>query len=181
MSVSLRVYLHEERLPSRDEWQRAIADAGISLKLDDVSTTEHSGFLPVRLDGEDCVFEFHYGPVDPEQDGDMLPSVGGRNRIVELVMHGGRELDSRAAMLAAAVLARQSDGILFDPQGGDLADGSEVFDWMDEQEAEEREHRMAAARKKWSNITERRCPSCGAPCPEYRKLCFVCRFELGRA
>ncbi len=155
MSVALCVYLHEERLPSRDSWQRAIADAGITLKLDDISTTEHSGFLPIRFNGEDCGFEYYYGPVDSEQDKEILPSLGDRNRVVELVIHGGRELDTRVAMLAAAVLARQSDGVSFDPQGGDLVNGSEVFEWIDRQEAEEREVRMADAQKKWSNITER--------------------------
>lgn len=104
MSVTLCVYLHEERLPSRDEWQRVIADAGGSLQLDDMPMAEHSGFLPARLDGEDCGFEYYYEPVDPEQDADILPSIGGRNRIVQLVMHGGCELDLRAAMLAAAAL-----------------------------------------------------------------------------
>jgi len=44
----------------------------------------------------------------------------------------------------------------------------------------ERERRHAQAERKWSKITERRCPECNARCPEYRGKCWVCGFAIGR-
>ncbi len=32
----------------------------------------------------------------------------------------------------------------------------------------------------YASKTERCCPQCGAPCPEYRKTCRSCGFEIGR-
>jgi hypothetical protein len=37
------------------------------------------------------------------------------------------------------------------------------------------------AEQRWATVTGRRCPECDSPCPEYRKTCKVCGFELGRA
>lgn len=39
--------------------------------------------------------------------------------------------------------------------------------------------RCEFANDRWRSITERRCPKCNSLCPEYRKRCWVCRFEVG--
>jgi hypothetical protein len=41
----------------------------------------------------------------------------------------------------------------------------------------EREDKLASA---WEAITERRCPKCARPCPEFRKTCAFCRHHVGR-
>jgi hypothetical protein len=180
MSVKFYVYLREDQLPSRDEWQQGIDRHGIHLKLDEFSTREHGGFLPAKMDGAECGFEYSFQPVDDTAWDDGIPEeIGDRNRVVTFKAHGGREQDSKAAILAAAVLAELTKGVYEDPQGGGFAAGAEVFDLLREEEDVDRERRRLEAAR-WATITTRRCPECGSPCPEYRKTCKVCGFELGR-
>lgn len=40
--------------------------------------------------------------------------------------------------------------------------------------------RVANANQRWKNITTRKCPNCNALCPEYRRSCLACGYELGR-
>ena len=47
-------------------------------------------------------------------------------------------------------------------------------------ESQEQERKQRAAEKD-AVTTSRRCPKCGSPCPEYRKTCKGCGFEIGRA
>lgn len=180
MSVQLFVYLREEQLPTRDQWQLAIDSHGIDLTLDQFSTREHVGFLPAKLKGSNCGFEYAFQPVDQSATQEMPEQIGDRNKVVSFVTHGGREPDGEAAMLAAAVLTELTNGVYEDPQGGGFAEGTAVFEMIREQENAERERRRTAAAK-WAGITARRCPECASPCPEYRKTCKVCGFELGRA
>lgn len=42
----------------------------------------------------------------------------------------------------------------------------------------DKDDKLAAA---WERMTERRCPKCSRPCPEFRKTCAFCRHEVGRA
>jgi hypothetical protein len=180
MSVGFYVYLREEQLPSRDEWQQEIDRHGIHLKLDEFSTREHRGFLPAVMNGADCGFEYAFQPVDETVWDDGVPQeIGDRNRVVTFKTHGGREQDSEAAMLAAAVLTELTKGVYEDPQGGGFAEGGEVFDLLRDQEDTDRKRRRLEAAK-WATITTRRCAECGSPCPEYRKTCKVCGIELGR-
>jgi hypothetical protein len=46
-------------------------------------------------------------------------------------------------------------------------------------ESQEQERKKRAAEKD-AAITSRRCPKCGSPCPEYRKTCKACGFQIGR-
>jgi hypothetical protein len=180
MSVELCVYLRGRDLPGRDEWQHAIDSAGIDLQLDDFSPRELTGFLPAKLDGQECGFEYLYHPVDPDEPEEVLAEIGDRDHVVLFVTHAS-EIDGRSAMLAAAVLTELVDGVFLDPQGGEFARGHGVFVLMEEGERAAREARMRRAEEKWGPITERRCPKCGAPCPEYKKECGVCSFAIGRA
>ncbi len=178
MSVNYCVYLREEQLPSRDQWQREIDRHGFDLILERFSTREHTGFLPVRMKGSDCGFEYDFGQVDESAWDEVPEEIGNRNMVATFKTHGGRELDSQAAMLAAAVLTELTNGLYEDPQGGGFAEGAAVFDLIRDQENADRERRRERAAK-WASITARRCPDCGSPCPEYRKACEVCGYELG--
>jgi len=186
MSVHLGVFLLREQLPTRDSWQRAIDAEGIDLQLEQADTIEQVGFWPARLNKKDCGFEYSFGrietsiPVESENPDPILEAVGDRDHQVSFVFHSSRE-DGEAAALAAATLAKIADGVLFDPQSGEFAVGADAYELLRRQEADERERRMQDAIKRWGGITNRRCPECGAPCPEFRPTCKVCDFKLGRA
>jgi hypothetical protein len=180
MSVEVLVYIRDADLPTRDEWQRAIDAEGIDLHLDPFSPREHTGYLPAKLNGQDCGFEYFYQPLDAADTKDVRAEVGDRDRSVSLVCHSS-EIEGRAAMLAAAVLTKLVDGVFFDPQGGGFARGGGVFTLIEQGERSGWDARMRRAEQKWGHTTSRRCPKCNAPCPEYKNKCAVCGFAIGRA
>ena len=177
MSVDLFVFIHDENLPSRDEWQRAIESADIDLVLDEFEAREHTGFLPAQLRGESTGFEYYCGSVQ-EMFGEQPPEIGDRDCVVSFVLHGDTT-ELNAAMLAAAVLTKHAGGVFYDPQGDEFAEGDGVFDIIRHEEAAELERREYQAAKD-ADLTDRRCPQCGNPCPAYRKTCKVCGFQIGR-
>lgn len=180
MSVEVIVYVRDAELPSREEWQRAIDAENIGLQLEDFSPREHTGFLPARLDGQECGFEYSFEAVDEWESEEVLTEIGDRDRRVAFVWHSS-ELDGQAAMLAAAVLTKLTDGVFFDTQGPAFARGDGVFAMMEEEERAAWDARMELAERKWGGATSRRCPKCQAPCPEYKAKCAVCGFVIGRA
>jgi hypothetical protein len=180
MSVKLCVFLLAESLPSHSAWQFALDRSELDLKLDPISTREHAGFVPTVLNGAECGFEYYFDELSPEESAEVRSAIGARNRVITLRTVGGRENDLRAAELAAAMIAELSDGVFYDPQSGDLVQANGVLEWLRLQEIAERDRRMQEAQRKWSKTTNRRCPKCNAPCPDYRATCWVCRFEIGR-
>jgi len=179
VSVDLCVFFEDKRLPTWEEWQCAINATGTDLYLQQVSTRDHTGFLPMRLRGNECGFEYYFDPVEEEPD-DVQKEIGDRDRVVTLVLHTGPPEDLQGALLCAAVLTQMTDGVYFDPQSGEFARGNEVFDLI-RRDDEERRKRGKRAAEKDVGTTSRRCPNCGSPFPEYRKTCKACGFEMGRA
>jgi hypothetical protein len=210
MSVDLMVYLKREKLPTRESWQQAIDAERIDLKLEEADTTTHTGFWPCKLNGNDCGYEYFFeraepvasdeppspekrgwwarllgrsGPSKPEEPDEadhVQEQIGDNDYSVTLTWHSSIE-DCRAASFAAAILAQMTDGFLYDPQSGELTAGKHAVDLVKSQDRTERDIKMDQAVKKWASSTQRRCPECGAPCPEYRPTCFVCAYEIGRA
>jgi hypothetical protein len=178
MSVDLCVFLRNESLPTHSQWQAAINEKRLNLVLDDFSSREHTGFLPCRLNGVQCGFEYYFAGLEGAYE-DIKTKIGDRDRVVTLVLHGSMD-DLKAAMLTAAVLTELCDGVFYDPQGPEFLIGDGVFKLIQRDEDAERE-RIRRLAEKDAAITDRRCPKCGAPCPKYRKTCQVCRFEIGRA
>jgi hypothetical protein len=184
MSVDLMVFLKREKLPTRDDWQQAIDAEGLDLKLDEADTTTHTGFWPAMLNGKECGFEYSFGieePADEDEEPDELfEAIGDRAYLATFTIHASVD-ELQAASIAAAVLAKTADGVFFDPQSGEFAIGNGAFQLLKDQERRERERKMEVATKKWAKTTQRRCPKCSAPCPEYRPTCSVCGYEIGRA
>lgn len=183
MSIVLYVFIHDSRLPTRDQWQQVLDNKGTALVLDDFEPRRLHGFLPAKLNDQECGFEYSFQPItvdDFEEILEEIPEIGDRNRVVTLRWHAS-ELDMRAGNIAAAALAALTDGIYLDPQGGGYARGEDVYRLFSEEEIRHRETRMLRAIEKWAQITTRRCPQCGAPCPEYKAKCAVCEFEIGRS
>lgn len=179
MSVHFCVYLRESVLPSHEQWQSAIRNAGHDLVLDDFSPTEHTGFLPTQLAGEECGFEYSFDPIVDDEVEDLRSVIGDRTHVVTFTWHSS-ELDMRAAEIAASSLTDVANGIFFDPQSGAHAEGNAVHSLLAEERESERSRKLAEAERKWAKVTERRCPKCNARCPEYRGSCWVCGFAVGR-
>jgi hypothetical protein len=210
MSVDLMVFLKRDKLPTRKSWQQAIDSEGLDLKLDDIDTISHTGFWPAKLNGKECGFEYIFDEAEPmnrdeplsapsrgwwarlfgtvespaqeePDETDQLQGVmGDRDFAATFTIHASND-ELQAASIAAAVLAKTTDGVFFDPQSGEFAIGAGAFQLLQDQERRERERKMELAVKKWATTTQRRCPTCGAPCPEYRPTCSVCGYEIGRA
>ena len=178
MSVDTFVILSDERLPSVAEWQRALDQAGVDIRLDDVDDLrQHSGYLPARFNGADSGFEWSYGIVD-EVFGERPDGAGGRGHAIDLVTHDD-EQEAMCALYAAGVLARLTDGLFYDEDAGDFVPGDRAMEIAAEwaRSEQERKQRLAAAD---AALTDRRCPECGAPCPSYRKTCKACGYAVGR-
>jgi hypothetical protein len=179
MSVDICVFLRESDLPSRDQWLRAIHDAGHDFEFDDFSPTEHVGFVPCRMGGKECGFEYSFDAIDHEEDEDIRAIVGERTHVVTFTLHGSL-LDLGAAELAASVLTDLANGVFFDPQSGSHAIGKAVYRQLAEERNAEHQRKLEEAERKWAKVTERRCPKCNARCPEYRGSCWVCGYTIGK-
>jgi hypothetical protein len=172
VSVHLYVYVRDDRVPTKADWQARLDKANSGLVLDEFDPRDHAGFLPCLLGGAECGFEYDLTRAD-DLDAEVRTRVGDRNRTVMFVLHGGRAGDLKAAMYAAAALTEISDGVFLDPQSGTIATGHGVFELIRSAEDEARERGRHAAAKD-AAITDARCPHCGAPCPSYRKTCKAC-------
>jgi hypothetical protein len=178
MSVEVYVFLRSPDLPTRDTWQKAIDLARVPLTLQPFDVLMHSGFVPVRLHDRDTGFEYYIG-VAREVPGVDISRLAGRDRCISFRV-GGDMKELQAAMHAAAVLTERFGGVFFDPQINEYAEGSGVFDVIRRDGTFEVDRKRRLAEKD-AELTDRRCPQCGAPCPSYRKTCKACGFAVGRA
>jgi len=178
MSVELCVFLRDKNVPTKDRWQQAINDSGVDLVLDDFDPRVHTGYLPAKLNGKPTGFEYYFGSVE-EAFAERPERIGDRDRVLSFVLHSDLT-ELKAAMWAAAVLTKHASGIFYDPQSDEYAEDGGVFEMIRRDEAAEQERRKREAAKDVAR-TDRRCPQCGSPCPEYRRTCKACGFATGRA
>jgi hypothetical protein len=71
--------------------------------------------------------------VEHDEFDDLQEAIGDRDSMVSFKWRGAHkqaELDGRAAMLAAATLAKIADGVFVDPQG-DFATGADALDLIE--------------------------------------------------
>jgi hypothetical protein len=144
MSMELHVLLQDTRVPTVTEWQQAIREAGFDLLLDSsLRLREDTGFSPAVYRGNETGFEFDLWPASDITDTypDVASRIGGRDMAANF-RWGGDLLECAAAVIAAAALARLTDGVLFDPQEGDLASGDEAIE-MARQETQEIDRSLA--------------------------------------
>ncbi len=175
MSVHFPVYLRDDLLPTREHWQQVLASHGVALVFDEFCPRTFSGHLPCRFNGVACGFEYYFDSVDKEADPELTDKIGNRDRVVDLVLHGAMALDSLAATYAAGALAEVADGLFLsgDSENAFVRSIAEVKELLRQSEEAQRERGRARAQKD-AQITDRRCPQCGAPCPAYRKTCKAC-------
>ena len=131
----MRVFLDPVRMPTPAVWAREIRARGFAMDLDvDFEPNTFSGFLPCVHQGQPAGFEYFYQP-DVELDTDQRAAAGERTLEVSFATHSDmRELVS--SMIASAVLAVLSDGIVWSDEAGESYSGAAALDIARETEAE---------------------------------------------
>ena len=142
--MELHVFLRDSSVPTVGEWQRAIREAGFDLLLDtSLRLREDTGFSPTVYRGREAGFEFDLWPASEiaATYPDAASRIGERDMAANF-RWGSDLTECAAAVIAAAVLARLTDGVFFDPQEGELASGDEAIE-MARQEAQEIDRNLA--------------------------------------
>jgi hypothetical protein len=139
MSVSVSVFLKDDRLPTPTEWQAAIRGAGFAVELDtDFDPRTFTGFLPATYRGLAAGFEYYLDEVAGTTDlgsERRVAAASGQELYVTLVTHSSMA-ETLSATLAAAVLAEVTAGTLFDDESDEAHPGASATAWARSQEAE---------------------------------------------
>jgi hypothetical protein len=180
MSVNSFFFVRDEKLPTVSQWQAALDGAGVGIVLEDIGDLrKHTGYLPARFRGQPSGFEWSYGPLAENFGGDAPDGLNGRKHVINCVTHSDMT-ELLCGLVACSVLSQVADGVFLDEESGSVVTADQALQMALGIEAKEQERRKRAAEKD-AAITRRRCPKCGSPCPEYRKTCKACGFEIGRA
>ncbi len=126
MSVTETVFLLRAKLPTRDEWQRALTQHGFFLVFDpEFDPARDDGYVPCTLADADAGFEYFVQEIETyiaEQDcPDRRAQLGTCDTAVSFVTRSRFE-DLQAAMAAAAVLATTTGGLMWSDEAGDFMD-----------------------------------------------------------
>lgn len=180
MSVNSFFFVHDEKLPTISQWQAALDQSGDGIVFEDVGDLrKHTGYLPATYRGKPSGFEWFYGPLRDTLAGNPPEGLDGRAHVVNCVTHSDMG-ELVCGLIACAVLSQLADGVFLDEESGGLLGADAALEMARGIESREQERRSRAAEKDAAN-TKRRCPQCGSACPEYRKTCKACGFEIGRA
>ena len=180
MSVDSFFFMRDEKLPTISQWQAALDEAGVAIVLEDIGDLrKHAGYLPATFRGQSSGFEWYYGPLAKNFGGDAPDGLNGRQHVINCVTHSDMT-ELVCGLIACSVLSQVADGLFLDEEPGGLVSANQALKIALGIESEEQDRKKRAAEKD-AAITDRRCPKCGSPCPEYRKTCKACGFEVGRA
>src|SRR5205823_49885 len=106
MSMELHIFMQDSRVPSREDWQRAIEQLGFPTVLDSsFDIRRDRRFIPATYQGEPTGFEFYLEPATDVLSGSphITPKVGDRDKCVTF-RWGSNETECAAALSAAAAL-----------------------------------------------------------------------------
>jgi hypothetical protein len=132
MSFDLIVNLRHSSLPSQAGWQQAIREAGFPVEFKaDFDADAFCGFLPCELEGKEAGFEYMPTWMTPAE-AEEVDAPAGTDFSVTLNSHTHLR-DFVCAALAAAALAKASDGELVDPQIGKSFAPADAIDWAIQQ------------------------------------------------
>jgi hypothetical protein len=137
MSVTSRVLLDPARMPLPVEWARAIRAHGFAMDLEvDFDPKTMSGFLPCTHGGHPSGFEYSFR-ADAELEAEVRLAAGVQRTLeISFVTHSDmRELVS--SMIASAVLASMSDGIVWSDESSEVFSGSDAIEIARETERAE--------------------------------------------
>ena len=121
MSMEIHV-LSDRRLGSIAEWQQAIDAEGIALRLSDTTPFDAvDGHLPSqRGDNRVGGFECYHDPAPEFLQNDSDVDFGRPWSCVLSFRWGGNFAACASAWVAAAAYAKAVDGVVFDPEEGDI-------------------------------------------------------------
>jgi hypothetical protein len=180
MSVDSFFFVRDEKLPTLSQWQTALDGAGVGIELEDVGDLRsHTGYLPATFRGQPSGFEWFYGPLAQNFGGAAPNGLDGRQHVINCVTHSDMT-ELVCGLVACSVLSQVADGLFLVEESGGLVNANQALQVALGIEPQEQERKMRAAEKD-AATTSRRCPKCGSPCPEHRKTCKGCGFEIGRA
>jgi hypothetical protein len=134
MSMGLYVVLALATAPSSDEINSAAKELNIPIEISAAELTSHSGFLPVKVAGNDSgVQTFIYPATEAKGSIPENEKIDISNSIVFEFRWGGNFKEAAAAFYTAQVLTMKYKGVAFDPESGiflgpeQIAQGAEVF------------------------------------------------------
>jgi hypothetical protein len=121
MSLDLYV-LSREPLPDTAAWQEAIAAEGYPIRLSaSMPISALGGFLPVALGDDETGFECSL--IDVSDVIETYPEnglEGGEWQSALVFYFGADAAEGYAANAAAAAYAKATNGVVFDPQAGEV-------------------------------------------------------------
>ena len=123
MSVDTFAFLRDDRLPTIEQWQDALAREDVGIELENVgSLREHNGYLPAMHRGHQSGFEWYYGSIADVYSGPTPTGLDDRQHAINCVTHSDmRELV--CGMVSLAVLAQLADGLVYDEESNQFISG----------------------------------------------------------
>ncbi len=113
MSVQQSIAIERPRLPGPSAISSEAQALGFDLVLDDCDLSTHTGYLPVRLDGDESGFEWFISDASEYSDFPLPLDLEQRDIVIELST-GSDEKECQAAMICAAAIMKLADGVYFD-------------------------------------------------------------------
>jgi hypothetical protein len=111
MSIETVVVFSRARQVSPEAWQARITTLGWNLQLDtEFDPLQFSGFLPCRLEGQACGFEYWLDPLEEESRDELGPHCAPEWDAVLTLVSRSELADCQAAVMAAAAFALCVDG-----------------------------------------------------------------------
>ncbi|MFN3653395.1 MAG: hypothetical protein ACK47B_27775 [Armatimonadota bacterium] len=117
MALELHAFIGERRLPTREDWQVAIAGLAFPVELDPgLKVRGAEGFVPCTLESRPSGFELYTEPAAAllEDYPELAEQVGNRSSAITF-RWGGDLRECACVMAAAAGLAACSDALLYYP------------------------------------------------------------------
>jgi hypothetical protein len=127
--MEIHVLLQDSALPTREQWQTGIAEAGFNLTLDEtLDVRQSTGYSPAVYEGVATGFEFDIFPAtDITESYEGVAERIGERDVSANFRWGSSMRECVAAYIASAVLAKLADGILYDPQEDSFFTGDEAL------------------------------------------------------
>jgi hypothetical protein len=144
MAQEQHAFIQKDRVPTAQQWQKAIYDAGYDLKINEgFEAFAHSGFLPCQLYGASSGVEVYYDLTKDVLDPDLADGLSGSRDFCISFRWGGSFQEGACAMILSFVLAR-SFGAILSYEGEPPCESLDVFqadigEMLKEAERERRE------------------------------------------
>jgi hypothetical protein len=121
MSADLKVFIEKSKLPTREEWTKAIAEHGFDLEFhEEFNSNEMQGFLPCKLQGQDVGFEYYNDVLEDTMfNPDSTPEIDGKDICISF-SSSYEQGDLSSAMIAAGALVKLANGVYWVMEGFEL-------------------------------------------------------------